>query len=413
MPRTQEDRTEISRVVKEILDRVRSEGESAVRHYSEKFDGWNPSSFRVTEEQIEEAEKKLSETFIKDVEFAQSQIRNFAELQLSSLGEFERETLPGVYLGQKHIPVDSCGCYVPGGRYPLIASAHMSIITAKVAGVKRIVGCTPPQRGELNPKILYAVKRAGADEVYAIGGVQAIAAMAYGTEDMKPVDMIVGPGNQYVVEAKRQLFGEIGIDLIAGPSEILIIADGEADTRIIAADLLGQCEHDPNARAILISTSKKLAEEVLTEIANQLEGLKTRDVAEFSWDKNGEVVVVEGDEEAASLADEYAPEHLEFQTREPRWFLDRLKNYGSLFLGEEVTVAYSDKTLGPNHILPTLRSSRYTGGLWVGKFLKTVTYQRLTKEGSRNVAPVAERLCDAEGMLAHSVTARMREQKYS
>ena len=405
----------VIRTVTDILADVRDNGDAALRRYSEKFDGWSPPSFRVDPATIEATLARVPESVRRDIDYCRDQIAAFARRQKESLAEFEVETLPGVHLGQRLIPVDSVGAYVPGGRYPLVASALMSIVTPKVARVRRVLASSPPAAGAggMYPATLYAMVSAGADEIYCMGGVQALAAMAFGTESVRPVDMVVGPGNQYVAEAKRQIFGTVGIDLLAGPTEILIIADETADAAILAADLLGQSEHGPTSWAVLITTSRTQGESVLRELDRQLPTLPTGPIAKASWEANGEVLVVGSDEEASEAADEYAPEHLEVQTRNPRWYLERLRNYGSLFLGEESTVAYSDKTIGTNHILPTGRAARYTGGLWVGKFLKTVTYQWLSREGSTRVAPVTARICRLEGMLAHEATADLRLRKYS
>jgi sulfopropanediol 3-dehydrogenase len=414
-PRSRETDQAVARAVAEILANVHDKGDAALRRYSECFDHWSPASFRVDPTAVQATIARVPESVRQDIDHCRDQIAAFARLQKGSLAEFEVETLPGVHLGQRLIPVDSVGAYVPGGRYPLVASALMSIVTPKVAGVRRIVACSPPALGTegIYPATLYAMVSAGADEIYCMGGAQALAAMAFGTETIRPVDMVVGPGNQFVAEAKRQIFGAVGIDLLAGPTEILIIADATADPAILAADLLGQSEHGPTSWAVLITTSRAQGEAVLREVARQLPVLATGAVARESWEANGEVLVVRTDEEAAEAADEYAPEHLEVQTKDPRWYLKRLRNYGSLFLGEESTVAYSDKTIGTNHILPTGRAARYTGGLWVGKFLKTVTYQWLTREGSNRVAPVAGRICRLEGMLAHEATADVRLGKYA
>jgi len=405
----------VIRTVTDILADVRDNGDAALRRYSEKFDGWSPPSFRVDPATIEATLARVPESVRQDIDYCRDQIAAFARRQKESLAEFEVETLPGVHLGQRLIPVDSVGAYVPGGRYPLVASALMSIVTPKVARVRRVLASSPPAAGAggMYPATLYAMVSAGADEIYCMGGVQALAAMAFGTESVRPVDMVVGPGNQYVAEAKRQIFGTVGIDLLAGPTEILIIADETADAAILAADLLGQSEHGPTSWAVLITTSRTQGESVLRELDRQLPTLPTGPIAKASWEANGEVLVVGSDEEASEAADEYAPEHLEVQTRNPRWYLERLRNYGSLFLGEETTVAYSDKTIGTNHILPTGHAARYTGGLWVGKFLKTVTYQWLSREGSNRVAPVTARICRLEGMLAHEATADLRLRKYS
>jgi len=406
-------------VVEEILGAVRREGDVAVRRYSEKLDRWSPVSFKLSAAEIEAAIAGIGADDRAMIDYCRDQIAAFARRQRASLTEFEIELQDGVRLGQKLIPVATVGAYVPGGRYPLVASALMSITTAKVAGVGRVIACSPPSpvsaanpRGGIYPATLYAMVAARVDDVYCIGGVQALGAMAYGTESIPAVDMVVGPGNQYVAEAKRQIFGTVGIDLLAGPTEILVIADDAADPVVVAADLLGQAEHGPTSPAILVTTSRALGQAVLRECERQLPLLGTQEVARRAWEDNGEVLLVDDDEEAARVADEYAPEHLEVQTKNDDWFLGRLRNYGSLFVGEESTVAYSDKTIGPNHILPTGRAARYTGGLYVGKFIKTVTYQRLTREASGRVAPIVARICEIEGMLAHKATADLRETRY-
>jgi sulfopropanediol 3-dehydrogenase len=400
--------------VTEILRAVQNEGEAAVRRYSETLDHWSPPSFRLTQSEIDAGIAKVSKSDRAGIAYCRDQVAAFAQRQRDTLRPMEVELQPGVVLGQKLIPVPSVGAYVPGGRYPLVASALMSITTAKVAGVRRVIACSPPapSGGGIYPATLYAMVLAGAEEIYCLGGVQALGAMAYGTESMTPVDMVVGPGNQYVAEAKRQIFGTVGIDLLAGPTEILVIADETADAVVVACDLLGQAEHGPTSPAILVTTSRALAEAVGRECERQLPSLGTQEVARQAWEHNGEIIVVDSDEEAARVADEYAPEHLEVQTKNLDWYLARLTNYGSLFLGEEATVAYSDKTIGPNHILPTGRAARYTGGLWVGKFIKTVTYQRLTRDASAGVAPVVARICEIEGMLAHKATADLRQHRY-
>jgi sulfopropanediol 3-dehydrogenase len=405
-------------VVAEILAAVRREGDAAVRRYSERFDRWSPPSFRLSPAEIERGVAAVSAQDRAAIDACRERIAAFARRQRASLSEFEIESEPGVRLGQRLIPVDSVGAYVPGGRYPLVASALMSIAVAKVAGVRRVIACSPPSPGGaaeargVYPATLYAMVSAGADEVFCLGGVQALGAMAYGTESIAAVDMVVGPGNQYVAEAKRQIFGAVGIDLLAGPTEILVIADDAADPVVVAADLLGQAEHGPNSPAILVTTSRALGEAVLREIERQLPRLGTQEVARRAWETHGEIILVDSDEEAARVADEYAPEHLEVQTRRDDWYLGRLRNYGSLFVGEESTVAYGDKTVGPNHILPTGRAARYTGGLWVGKFIKTVTYQRLTRAASAGVAPIVSRICAIEGMVAHQATADLRLARY-
>ena len=408
-----QDTSAVVETVAEMLAAIEERGDDAVREYSRKLDGWDPPSFRVTDDEIRALGKSLSTTFIEDTLFAQNQVRNFARMQRERLNDFETETIPGVWLGQKTIPVGAAGCYVPGGRYPMVASAHMSIIPAKVAGVSRVAATTPPSGKEgPNPHMLYAMHHAGADELYSLGGVQALGALAFGTESIQPVDMLVGPGNSYVAEAKRQLFGRVGIDLIAGPTEILVIADESADPGIVAADLLAQAEHGPGSPAILVTTSEEVGQAVLREIPRQLEDLETRDVAAVAWASRGEVVVVESDEEAVRVADSYAAEHVEVQTDNWEWYFERLRNYGSLFLGEMATVAYGDKAIGTNHILPTMRNARFTGGLWVGKFLKTCTYQRIDLEGTKVVGPVVSRQCAVERFAGHRASVDRRLAKY-
>jgi sulfopropanediol 3-dehydrogenase len=405
---------DIREAVSEILMAIEREGTTAVRRYSEQLDDWNPESFVVSEEEILRAEDSVDEELKRYINFAQEQVRNFAQLQRETLVDFERETLPGVVLGQKQIPVNAAGCYAPGGRYPVLASTIMGLVTAKVAGVKRVVAAAPPRRGEngIYPPMLYTMASSGADQILHIGGVQALAAIAYGIEGVEPVDLVIGAGNAYVAEAKRQLFGTVGIDLLAGPTEILIIADDSADPRLLAADLLGQAEHGPTSPAILLTTSRDVGEATLGEIDRWLEGgWPTKDVAGEAWRNRGEVVICESDEEMVRVSDEYAPEHLEVQTRDPDWFLEHLTNYGSLFLGEHSTVAYSDKAIGTNHVLPTERAARYTGGLWVGKFLKTVTYQKVSEEGTAQIAPAAAAISDTEFMFGHALTCRIRQER--
>lgn len=405
---------DIRESVSEILLAIEREGTTAVRRYSEQLDDWNPESFVVSEEEILRAEDSVDEELKSYINFAQEQVRNFAQLQRETLVDFERETLPGVVLGQKQIPVNAAGCYAPGGRYPVLASTIMGLVTAKVAGVKRVVAAAPPRRGEngIYPPMLYTMASSGADQILHIGGVQALAAIAYGIEGVEPVDLVIGAGNAYVAEAKRQLFGTVGIDLLAGPTEILIIADDSADPRLLAADLLGQAEHGPTSPAILLTTSRDVGEATLGEVDRWLEGgWPTKDVAGEAWRNRGEVVICESDEEMVRVSDEYAPEHLEVQTRDPDWFLEHLTNYGSLFLGEHSTVAYSDKAIGTNHVLPTERAARYTGGLWVGKFLKTVTYQKVSEEGTAQIAPAAAAISDTEFMFGHALTCRIRQER--
>lgn len=406
---------------RDLIDRVRTMisdieqgGDEAVRRYARDLDGWNAEDFRVSDDEIATARKTMSKVFKEDFAFCKKQVTDFAKRQRDSLSEFEAEFGNGITLGQKIIPVDTVGCYIPGGKYPLISAAIMSVATARVAGVNHVIGAAPPREGKgIFPPTLYALAESGATEIYSIGGVQALAAMAYGRVGMRPVDMITGPGNAYVAEAKRQLFGLVGIDLPAGPTEILIIADDSADPALVATDLLGQAEHGPDSPAWLITTSAKLGREVISEIERQLLTLPTAAIASAAWSRWGEVAVVQDDDAAIALSDQYAPEHLEVLTSRNDYYLDRLKNYGSLFVGEESTVAYGDKGVGTNHTLPTGRAARYTGGLWVGKFLKTVTYQRLTPEASESIAPIMGRMCASEGMLAHELTATVRQQRYA
>ena len=409
-----EDLTAVRKTVTEILERIRKQGVDAVRFYSRKFDHWEPKSFRLSPDEIRAARRALPASEIADIDFCQAQIRNFASEQMRRIVGFEVETLPGVHLGQKIIPVASSGSYIPGGRYPMLASAHMTVITPKVAGVRRVVACSPPAKGQGPwPATVHSMAAAGADEIYCMGGVHALGAMAFGMDGLGPVDMVVGAGNKYVAEAKRQLFGTVGIDLLAGPTEILIICDDSADPLILAADLLGQAEHDPNARQALVSLSEKTARDTVAELEKQLAVLPTRAIAGPAWQSNGDVIVVDSPAEAVQVSDEWAPEHLEVQTADWKYYLDHCRNYGSVFLGEETTVAYGDKTIGTNHVLPTLRAARYTGGLSVGKFVKTVTYQYATREASRRVAEVCERACNYENMLAHGISCRVRVEKYS
>jgi sulfopropanediol 3-dehydrogenase len=399
--------------VRSILDEIRAEGEPAVRRYSKKFDDWDPETFRVGPEAIAAAQAAVSDELAKAIAFSKSNIENFARLQLQSMQEFEVETLPGVFLGQRHIPVAAAGAYVPGGQYPLIASALMSISTAKTAGVERVIACAPPQRGGgIFPESLYAMHLAGADEIYCIGGVQALGLMAYGIDGVEPVDFLVGPGNAYVAEAKRQLFGEVGIDLLAGPTEILIIIDESADAELVAADLLGQAEHGLTSPVILISTSEAAAQNVVNHLHHQLEALPTAETAGGAWTKLGEVILVDSPAEAAAIADEYAPEHLEVHTSNNAYYFDHLRAYGTLCVGEEASIVFSDKSIGTNHILPTARAARYTGGLWVGKFLKTVTFQRCTPQGALSIAPSSALISEAESQAAHAASSHMRARKY-
>jgi sulfopropanediol 3-dehydrogenase len=402
----------VAQVVEEIVAAVAADGDAAVRRYSAQLDGWEPQRFRLTAEQIASSLDRTPAQVLEDIVFCQEQVRGFAQAQRATMVDLEVETLPGVRLGHRHIPVASVGAYVPGGRYPMVASAHMSIVTAKVAGVGRVAACTPPLEGRVPDATVAAMHLAGADEIYVLGGVQAIAALALGTETIDPVDFLVGPGNAFVVEAKRRLFGKVGIDLIAGPTEILIVADETADPVIVAADLLGQAEHGPASPAVLVTTSRALGEETLRQVAVQLESLSTADIAARAWEDFGEIVVVASDEEALELADAYAYEHVEIHTADPRWYLDRMRNYGALFLGEATTVAYGDKTIGTNHILPTRGAARYTGGLWVGKFLKTVTFQECSDEASAMIGEICARQCRIENFEGHARSCDVRVDKY-
>jgi sulfopropanediol 3-dehydrogenase len=408
-PTPEEVTREVRDTVSTIISEVEREGTAAVRRHSERLDGWSPPSFRVTEEQVAAAYEQMDPVVEESARFLIEQVTNFARLQRDTLVDFEAETLPGVFLGQRHIPVASVGAYSPGGRYPLIASAVMTVGTAKVAGVRRVVAAAPPrdERGMHRPQ-LWAMAECGADEIFCVGGVQALAGMAYGLEGSEPVDMIVGPGNAYVAEAKRQLFGKVGIDLLAGPTEIMILADDTADPSIVACDLLGQAEHGPTSPAILATTDEELGRATMREVDWWLERWPTADVAGAAWRDFGTVILCESNDELVAVADEIAPEHLEIQTRDPDWFVSRLTNYGSLFIGTHATVAYSDKAIGTNHTLPTRRAARYTGGLWVGKFLKTVTTQRCGPEGSKLVAEPAAVVADAELMAGHAISARLR-----
>jgi sulfopropanediol 3-dehydrogenase len=403
---------EIRKTVEKIIKDVEENGDLAVRRYAASFDNWSPASFRLTDSQIKAIVDRTPQQVKDDIRFAQQQIRFFAEQQLASISDIEIETRPGVFLGHKNIPVNSVGCYIPGGRYPMVASAHMSILTARVAGVKRVIACTPPINGSIPEATVCAMHFAGADEIYILGGVQALCAMAIGTSSISPVDMIVGPGNAYVAEAKRQLFGRVGMDLFAGPTEILVIADETADAEMVACDLLGQAEHGPTSPAALITTSPELAQETLVEIERQLEYLPTADIARVAWENYGSVIVVDDQEEALREADELAYEHVEVLTRDPQFFLDNMTNYGALFLGPETNVAYGDKVIGTNHTLPTMKAARYTGGLWVGKFLKNCTYQRCTPEASAMIGEYAMRLCDLEGFAGHKEQAALRVRRY-
>jgi sulfopropanediol 3-dehydrogenase len=403
----------VRETVEAILADVEARGDAAVRELSQKFDNWAPANFRLSDQEIERAIGQVAKRDLDDIRFAQAQVRNFASKQKDTLKDLEVETLPGVVLGHRHIPVNSIGCYVPGGRYPMVASAHMSIVTARVAGVRRIAACAPPFKGGPHPAIVAAMHFGGADDIFVLGGVQAVAAMALGTDMLPAVDMIVGPGNAYVAEAKRQLFGRVGIDLLAGPTETLIIADDSVDGEICATDLLGQAEHGPTSPAVLITNSEKLARETMAEVARLLAVMPTADAAGKAWEDFGEVIVCEDYDEMAREADRVASEHVQVMTRDPDYFLARMTNYGSLFLGPRTNVAYGDKVIGTNHTLPTKKAARYTGGLWVGKFLKTCTYQKvLTDAASARIGEYCSRLCILEGFYGHAEQANLRVRRY-
>jgi sulfopropanediol 3-dehydrogenase len=413
---TQEQKTEsnkkVQSIVEDIIGEIESSGDKAVRNYSEKFDNWTPESFRLSKEDIAACYEELGEQVISDIRWAQTQVRNFAQIQRDSMKDVEVETLPGVTLGHKHIPMESVGCYVPGGKYPLVASAHMSVVTAKVAGVKRVIACAPPFDGRPSPAIVVAMDMAGADEIYCFGGVQAVAAMAIGTETIAPVDMIVGPGNAFVAEAKRQLFGRVGIDLFAGPTETLVIADDSVDGELCAADLLGQAEHGPTSPAVLLTNSEKLAKDTMQEVERQLKILSTGEVAGQAWRDHGEVIVCDTHEEMLQVANELAFEHVQVMTKNTDFYKDNMQNFGALFLGPETNVSYGDKCIGTNHTLPTKKAARYTGGLWVGKFIKTCTFQHITEEASVVVGNYCSRLCAVEGFAGHKEQADIRLRRY-
>ena len=399
--------------VEDLIRNISERGDAAVREYSKKFDDWAPEDFRLSKEQIDAAIATLTPRELEDIKFAQAQIRNFAQKQRDTMLDLEVETRPGVVLGHKHLPVNAVGCYIPGGKYPLIASAHMSVLTAKVAGVKRVVATAPPFKGAPHPAIVAAMHLAGADEILVLGGVQAVAAMAIGTESITPVDMIVGPGNMFVAEAKRQLFGRVGIDLFAGPTETLVIADDSVDAEMCAVDLLGQAEHGPTSPAVLLTNSEALAKATIAEVERQLTILPTADIARVAWAENGEVIVCDTVQEMLAKADELASEHVQVMTRDPDYFLNNMTNYGALFLGPRTNVAFGDKCIGTNHTLPTNKAARYTGGLWVGKFIKTCTYQRvLTDAASAEIGEICSRLCHMENFAGHGEQANIRVRRY-
>ena len=407
------DDAKVRTTVEAIIKDIETRGDIAVREYSKQFDQWDPTDFRLSQAEIEAARKKLSPREIEDIAFAQKQIRNFAQIQRASMQEVEVETYPGVILGHKHIPMNAVGCYIPGGKYPLLASAHMSVLTAKVAGVPRVVSTAPPYQGAPHPAIVTAMSMAGADEILVLGGIQAVVAMAIGTQSLAPVDMLVGPGNMFVAEAKRQLFGRVGIDLFAGPTETLVIADESVDAELCAVDLLGQAEHGPTSPAILLTTSEKLAKETMVEIERQLQILPTAGIAAKSWADYGEVIVCDSEQEMLDKANDLAFEHVQVMTKNPDYFLSNMTNYGALFLGPRTNVSFGDKVIGTNHTLPTNRNARYTGGLWVGKFLKTCTYQKvLTDEASTTMGEYCSRLCHMENFAGHGEQANIRVRRY-
>ena len=407
-----QDRRKVREIVTGIIDDIETRGEAAVRELSERFDEWNPSSFRLANAEIEACLDELTSRQIADIAFAQEQVRRFAEAQKAALRDLEIETIPGVTLGHRNIPVESVACYVPGGKFPLVASAHMGVVTAKVAGVQRVIALSPPYRGRPNPAVVAAMHLGGADEIYCLGGVQAIATVAIGAEFCSPVAVIVGPGNAFVAEAKRQLFGRVGVDLIAGPTETLLIADETCDPEMAATDLLGQAEHGYDSPAVLVTTSRALAEAVPAEIERQLAVLPTADTASRSWRDYGQIILCRDDAEMVEVGDRLAFEHVQILTREPDYFLERMSNYGALFLGRETNVAYGDKVIGTNHTLPTGRAARYSGGLWVGKFIKTCTYQKVSPLATAKLGEYCSRLCALEGFWGHKAQADLRVRRY-
>jgi sulfopropanediol 3-dehydrogenase len=409
-----QERSDVAEVVTTVIEDVRRRGDDAVRHYSEKFDGWSPESFRLAPEEIDRIIATVPDEVLDDLRTVQANVRNFAQHQLASMREFEVETQPGVFLGQKHLPIAATGAYIPGGRYPLTASAHMTVVTAKVAGVERVTACTPPIRGEIPGATIAAMHLAGADEIFLLGGVQAVAAMAVGTETIGRVDLLAGPGNAYVAEAKRQLFGEVGIDLFAGPTEILVVADDAADPFVVAVDLLSQAEHGPDSPAVLITTSEDVARAAMAHIDRLLPDMPTNDMAGPAWRDHGQVHVVDDLDEAYALADSFASEHVQILTERPREALEKMSHYGALFLGEGTCVSYGDKCIGTNHVLPTRGAARYTGGLWVGKYLRTVTYQEVTdRTASAALGELCGRASRIELFEGHARSGDVRAAKYA
>ncbi len=415
---TAEAKADADRKVRDIVEAaladIEKRGDAAVREMSNNFDGWDRDDYRLSQSEIDRCVDSLTPQERKDIEFAQTQVRNFAQIQRASMQDVEVETLPGVVLGHKHVPINAAGCYVPGGKYPLLASAHMSVITAKVAGVSRVITCAPPFQGTFARAIVAAQAMAGADAIYALGGIQAVGAMALGTESIDPVDILVGPGNAFVAEAKRQLFGRVGIDLFAGPTETLIIADEiGCDPEMAATDILGQVEHGPDSPGVLLTNSEKFARATMAEIERLLQILPTADHARKAWENFGEVIVADSYEEMVQIADDIASEHVQVMTQDPDYFLQNMTNYGALFLGNRTNVSYGDKVIGTNHTLPTKKSARYTGGLWVGKFLKTCTYQKvLTDEASTLIGEYCSRLCALEGFAGHGEQANIRVRRF-
>jgi sulfopropanediol 3-dehydrogenase len=406
------DDLELTANVRGIIADISDRGETAVRELSEKFDGWAPESFRLSSSELDQIISSVDPSTIADIEFAQKQIRNFAEVQRASMLDVEVETLPGVFLGHKHLPIGNVGCYVPGGRYPMVASAHMSVLTAKVAGVPRVAACTPPINGEVPAETISAMALAGADEIYLLGGIQAVAAMSLGVL-MDPVDMLVGPGNAFVAEAKRLLFGRVGIDLPAGPTETLLLTDETVDAEMCATDLLGQAEHGPSSPAILLTTSEELGHATIREVDHQLETLRTADIAGVAWRDHGRVIVCDDHAEMLAVANDIASEHVQVMTSDDQFFADNMTNYGALFLGPMTNVAYGDKVIGTNHTLPTPGAARYTGGLWVGKFLNTCTYQRVDNAASSAmIGEYCSRLCAIENFDGHQAQADIRVERY-
>ena len=408
-----EAQQQVRETVEKLLADIETRGDTAVRELSKRFDNWEPEEFKLSEEQIQDCINRLDTRTLDDIRFAQDQIRNFAQLQRDSMKDVEEETLPGVILGHRHIPMNRVGSYVPGGKFPMVASAHMSVVTAKVAGVKEIITCAPPYQGKPADAIVAAQSMGGADAIYVIGGVQAVAAMALGTESIPAVDMLVGPGNAYVAEAKRQLYGRVGIDLFAGPTETLVIADETVDGEMCATDLLGQAEHGPTSPAILLTNSENLAKQTMEEVDRQLNTLSTSDTAAPAWRDYGQVIVADSYDEMVEIANDLAFEHVQVMTDRDDWFLENMSNYGSLFLGPRTNVSYGDKVIGTNHTLPTLKAARYTGGLWVGKYIKTCTYQKvLTDEATVKIGEYCSRLCELEGFAGHQEQADLRVRRY-